>query len=95
MECSGHSLTRAAAVGPRPRPDRYPRERHAIQLGLRGPMLEDYGKRAILGIEDISPFVAEQRAILQSAGRDTLQTPLETVYRPADPTTATRLRLEP
>ena len=34
-------------------------ERKAIQLGLRGEALREYGRDAIISITDISPFVAE------------------------------------
>lgn len=37
-------------------------ERRAIQLGLRGATLRRYAREAILEIEDISEFVAAQRA---------------------------------
>ena len=39
-------------------------ERRAIQLGLRGDVLARYGGEWIVAIEDISEFVAEQRARL-------------------------------
>jgi len=65
-------------------------ERRAIQIGLRGKALREYGRDAILEIEDISEFVAEQRAHI---GSPELQTPLEKIYQPADPTIAARLRL--
>jgi len=37
-------------------------ERRAIQLGICGAMLEGFRGDAFLGIEDVSAFVAEQRA---------------------------------
>lgn len=67
-----------------------PLERRAIQIGLRGSALHEYGRDAILEIEDISAFVAEQRL---HVGSPELQTPSEQVYRPADPAIAARLRL--
>jgi hypothetical protein len=71
-------------------PDGTPVERRAIQLGLRGRMLEEYGREAILQIEDMSEFVAEQRA---NKDGPELVTPLEQVYRPTDLAVAERLRL--
>jgi hypothetical protein len=65
-------------------------ERRAIQIGLRGKALQEYGRDAILQIDDISAFVAEQWA---NRGTEELQTPLEKIYRPADPAIAARLRL--
>ena len=71
-------------------PDGKPLERRAIQLGLRGAALQEYGREAILEIEDISGFVAEQRA---NVGTQDLVTPAERIFRPSDMTTAVRLRL--
>jgi hypothetical protein len=56
-----------------------PVERRAIQLGLRGNMLRRFGTEELVSIEDITPFVHEQRLQLE-AGMDKLQTPLELVY---------------
>jgi hypothetical protein len=57
-------------------------DRRAIQLGLRGAMLERYGKSEVVSIEDISDFVAEQRihALRKS---DELMVPREEIYLPA------------
>ncbi|MFO1484564.1 MAG: DUF4291 domain-containing protein [Verrucomicrobiaceae bacterium] len=63
-------------------------ERRAVQLGLRGEMLRHYGQDALLGIEDITSFVIEQRDHL-SNGFTNLQTPTERVYQPS--TAETRL----
>ena len=68
-------------------------ERRAIQLGLRGETLRAFGTREILGVVDLSGFVAEQRDRLASGGVAALVTPWERVYRPADPVVADRLRL--
>src|SRR5262249_40325780 len=40
-------------------------ERRAIQLGLRGKVLEAYGKTEVVEIVDMSAFVAEQRMNIQ------------------------------
>ena len=68
-------------------------ERRAIQLGLRGPMLEEYARDAILEIEDISSFVAEQRAFVTVQNHEQLQTPLEQAFIPSDATVAQRIGL--
>jgi hypothetical protein len=77
-------------------PDHGPRgeklSRRAIQLGLRGAMLRRYAREWIVGIEDVSPFVAEQRAVLAREGA-ALITPREEVYPVSDPAVAARLRL--
>jgi hypothetical protein len=60
-------------------------ERRAIQLGLRGTALAEYGKP--LAIEDITPLVHELHA------RQPLHTPVEHVYPVDDPETRRRLGL--
>jgi hypothetical protein len=46
-------------------PDHGPRgnklERRAIQLGLRGPVLEAFGQRELLEVIDLTDFVSQQR----------------------------------
>jgi hypothetical protein len=69
-------------------PTSEPCERRAIQLGLRGQALEDYGKREIVEIIDLTGFVAEQRPLAISWRSGDLRTPAEQVYVPSDPTAA-------
>lgn len=80
-------------------PDHHPSgaklDRRAIQLGLRGSVLEAFGTRELIEVIDLSAFVAEQRAVWSSRGASALVTPRERVYVPADPAIATRLRLAP
>lgn len=59
-------------------------ERRAIQLGLRGEVLERYAKEWIIEIEDISDFVAEQRLAGAEAGWANLICPREEVYEITD-----------
>lgn len=77
-------------------PDHHPSgsklDRRAIQLGLRGPVLEAFGKAELLEVIDLSQFVAEQRDAL-SRGVSGLVTPRERVYTPADPAVSSRLGL--
>ena len=61
-------------------------DRRAIQLGLRGPVLADYARPWIRGIEDITAFVVEQHAAFRKAGSAVLVTPREEVY-PCDDAT--------
>jgi hypothetical protein len=68
-------------------------ERRAIQLGLRGGVLEAFGRRELVEVLDVSQFVADQREQFNLGGVSELVTPRERVYRPADPTVATRLGL--
>src|SRR5207247_422682 len=78
-------------------PDHHPSgaklERRAIQLGLRGAVVEEFGRRELIEVLDLSEFVAEQRERLSSGGASVLVTPRERVYRPADPAVASRLWL--
>jgi hypothetical protein len=52
-------------------------ERRAIQLGLRNEFLEPFQGEGIVRIEDISEFVAQQKAHVDSGDLDKLLTPFE------------------
>ena len=56
--------------------------RRAIQLGLKGNILEKFGKEEIKAIEDITDFVKEQGQFVQERNLNDLLIPVETVYRP-------------
>lgn len=60
-----------------------PVPRRAMQLGLRGATLAEYGTTAIVGIEDITAFVHEQHGNVAGDCR-ALVTPRERVYVPGD-----------
>jgi hypothetical protein len=68
-------------------------ERKALQLGIRGETLMEFGKRQLLDVVDLTHLVAEQRTALNDGGVSSLITPSERVYRPSDPAIATRLKL--
>jgi hypothetical protein len=68
--------------------------RRAIQLGLRGPALEDFGKRELLEVIDMTEFVSGQRELLSRVGTSELRTPVERVYVPDDGAIARRLKLD-
>jgi hypothetical protein len=78
-------------------PDHHPSgaklDRRAIQLGLRGTVLEAFGTTELLEVIDLSEFVAEQHEVLSRRGASGLLTPRERVYVPTDPAIAVRLRL--
>lgn len=78
-------------------PDHHPAgaslERRAIQLGLRGDVLDNFGRRELVEVIDLSEFVATQKVHLAEAGLPSLLTPRERIYRPADPEIAIRLNL--
>jgi hypothetical protein len=69
-------------------------ERRAIQLGLRDDVLARYAREWIIGIEDISSMVAEQRRYSRPASHDQLVIPREDVYPVEDRTLARRLGLD-
>jgi Domain of unknown function (DUF4291) len=71
-----------------------PVARRAIQLGLRGPALEAFGKRELREVIDMSGFVAVQRERRASAGSPGLMLPVERVYIPGDPAIAQRIGLD-
>lgn len=58
-------------------------ERRAIQLGLKGQVLKDFNQR-IVKIEDITPFVVQQKQILDAGRLDELMVPVETIFRSED-----------
>jgi Domain of unknown function (DUF4291) len=68
-------------------------ERRALQLGLRGGALARYAREWVVRIEDVSPFVEEQRRHARPSGYDRLVTPREEVYPVEDPAVARRLGL--
>lgn len=55
--------------------------RKAIQLGLKGKILEGFGKKYINKIEDMTEFVKQQKKLLDNNKLDTLLVPIETVYK--------------
>lgn len=57
-----------------------PLTRRAIQLGLRGEALARYASDWIVGIEDVSGLVAEQREHTRSGDPTLLKTPREEPY---------------
>jgi hypothetical protein len=77
-------------------PDHDPRgakqARRALQLGLRGAMLERFGKE-LLEVSDLSDFVAEQRKLAQDC-LSQLQIPVERVYQPLSAAAAANIGLD-
>lgn len=56
--------------------------RRAIQLGMKGNVLEIFGKQQIKKIEDITAFVRTQKVHVDNKELDPLIVPVETVYNP-------------
>ena len=70
-----------------------PTKRRAVQLGLRGDALRSYGKRELVAVEDITPFVIEQRRNLDG-GFSELYSPEERLYVPEDQEVAARIGID-
>ncbi len=79
-------------------PDHHPRgaslQRRALQLGLRGRPLKDFGNREILEILDMTAFVTEQRKNTTASRIAELIMPIERVYIPGNPDIRARLGLD-
>lgn len=75
-------------------PNGAPLARRAIQLGIRGSVLEEYGRNAIVEILDVSNFVQTQRQYAEAKGYQNLLCPIEDVYIPANSAICKKLRLD-
>ena len=62
-----------------------PLARRAIQLGLRRGMLARFGQDELREVIDLTPFVAAQRAALETGALTELRVPVEVVWEPSDP----------
>ena len=58
--------------------------RRAIQIGMKGTVLETFGKQYIKKIEDITEFVKERKLHVDGGNLDKLVVPVETVYKLTD-----------
>lgn len=67
-------------------PDRDPAgaaiSRRALQLGIKGELVKEYARDAVLKIEDISEFVESQRVSAITGDFSNVIMPVETVYIP-------------
>lgn len=59
-------------------------ERRAIQLGLKGDILKQFGRKYVTLIEDVTGFAKEQHAFLQNNPAEKLLVPIEEVFSTAD-----------
>ena len=66
--------------------------RRAIQLGLRRAALQAYGTAEAVEIQDVTGFVAQQRE--HRGAKSDLMLPVQRVYKPADPTVGSRIRID-
>jgi hypothetical protein len=69
-------------------------ERRAIQLGLAGTALRRFVEEWIVGMENISEFVSEQRERALSGDLSELRTPIENVLPIRDGAVAARLGID-
>jgi hypothetical protein len=69
-------------------------ERRAIQLGLRGDTLARYAREWVIHIEDVSPFVGQQREHARPGAYDRLLVPREEVYPVMDDEVAAQLGVD-
>ncbi len=69
-------------------------QRRAVQLGLKGKALEDFGRNQIKRIEDITDFVKQQKLGLDSDQLNRLLVPVETVFEPANKDTKSKIGIE-
>ena len=69
-------------------------DRRAIQLGLRGEVLEKYSREWITEIEDISDFVSRQRVNASTARYSDLEMPRERIYPVSESAIIEKLQLD-
>ncbi|XP_033747632.1 uncharacterized protein LOC117332723 [Pecten maximus] len=67
--------------------------RKAIQLGLKGEMLQKYSSDWIVNITDITDLVKSMKHDLDTGGTEKLWTPKEIVYNVSDKATRQRINL--
>jgi hypothetical protein len=60
------------------------KERKALQLGLKGSVLEKYCSDLILEIYDLTDFVKNEKTKLDSSGIETLIVPVERIFEELD-----------
>jgi len=68
--------------------------RRAIQIGMKGSVLEAFGRKKIRLIEDITGFVKEQKAYVAKGELDKLLVPVEKIYNLNDEDIKKRLGID-
>lgn len=68
-------------------------QRRAIQLGMKGETLENFGKNHIQRIEDITEFVRLQKQLLDSDQLHKLCVPIETIFNDFDAGIIEKIRI--
>jgi len=69
-------------------------QRRALQIGIRGQMLERYAQEGIQKICDITPFVQEMSLKKDCAGYEELLLPQERLYMPASMRARSNARID-
>lgn len=69
------------------------KERKAIQLGLKGEILEKYCSQWILEISDITDFVRNEKNALDTSGVESLTVPSERVFEDLSSELITKLQI--
>ena len=69
-------------------------ERRAIQLGLKGNILKSFGREMILEIVDMTPFVKEQKSLIDAGKVAEVRVPFEEVFKSSNLELNTFLRLD-
>ena len=67
--------------------------RRAVQLGLRGELLQSFAKAELLEVIDLSEFVASQRENAVGPNFSELITPAESIYLPRSGAAKQRIRI--
>ena len=68
--------------------------RRAVQLGLKGDVLEKFGQQQVFLIEDVTDFVRQQYQYVEQKQLQNLLIPVERVYTLADATLAQRIGVD-
>ncbi len=68
-------------------------ERRAIQLGIKGKLLHEFGTEMIVEIIDMTPFVKAQKLLIDTNQLSELLTPSESTYKSNDPALNQQLRI--
>ena len=69
-------------------------ERRAIQIGMKGKILKEFGKNMILSIIDMTDFVHSQKALVNQKKLEQVDVAKEWIYLPKDEKLKKRLRID-
>jgi hypothetical protein len=69
--------------------------RRALQLGLKGTTLEQFGKHQVTRIEDVTDFVQQQKTYVDNRQLEQLYVPQERVYTVGNAMLAQKIGISP